>query len=465
MGETYESNMVDESAVATKAERQEARKAEFEEALAEFDRLHAVHGTREAKAFGLELIETYPEFAKAYAKVLGVTEDPAEALEIAELGLSRTKAKPGILKTAIKLARRVRGHEAEIPFLRRLAEFPDEAVAAQTRVAVLCLMTGDGRGALEALDAAEKAGARPEDLLLDRVKAAAMLSDVALTRQYFEQLPPEQAEEIGRTVLSLESRANAIAVRKESGRLRSLASEQLKGWAKHRRLKSDQRRTSFITESGDILGDGVPGSRSVLVVFGGIKEMVGAALPRFGETLGRYRINALYLSDPRRMLLMGGLATFGDYDQSVAGMKRLFESWGIERIYCLGFSAGGYPAISYGLDLGAHRVLTFAAPTTLTGEVSNRDGRARVILNRIRAGVHRELDLRLAMDRYERPPQIISYFGAEMPQDAAQARHLEGAPNVSLRPLEGLSTHGIVPYMMERGMYEPALEELLADRV
>jgi hypothetical protein len=453
---------------AAMAAQKAERKAKFEAALAEYDRLSEAGQESEAWTHGLELIETYPEYGLGYARLITSTRDPAKVLRIADLAINRVKLKPDPLKIAIRAARRVRGHEAEIPFQRWLASYPGEAVAAQRRVAVLCLLSGDGRGALQALDAAEQAGAPPEELRLDRVKGALMATEPALARKLFAQLPPAQADEVREDLVDLETRARALEARKQSGRIRELATTELKEWAQRRGLDPERRQAGFITEAGDMVGEGVRGSRSVVLIFGGIGSMVGAPLPRFAEMLGSHRINAVYLSDPRRMLLMGGLPSFGDYDQSIAGLQRLFRDWGVERIYCLGSSAGGFSAISYGLDLGARRIMTFAAPTTLAGSVADEDGRARVIMKRIRTATTRELDMRAAIGRAaiggrQSPPEIINYYGAEMPQDRAHALHLQGLANVSLRPLEGASTHAVVTFMMERGTYEPALAELLAD--
>lgn len=94
-----------------------------------------------------------------------------------------------------------------------------------------------------------------------------------------------------------------------------------------------------------------------------------------------------------------------------------------------------------------------------------RDHRANVVRDRTRAHTNRELDMRAAITQCADPPEIISYHGETMPADSGYAEHLLGLAKVSLRPLAGVSTHGVAAAMMEQGTFEPAIAELLADRL
>ena len=454
-------------AEAAAGEAADARRAAAHQDLGEFYRLRAAGSTDEAIAVGRRLIEQYPEVPNVYpklARLLTEQGDHAGAVAVVEAGLAHSPPSTGLLWAGVVAITRLEGEHAAVPYLRRLAAFESEAGAANLRLGEMALLAGDGAAALQAYAAAERAGIPADDLARGRVEAALLKGDAPTARRYLDDLDPDQAAQIQPKVLRLEATAGQLEKAKASGRMRSLTSGQLKAWAASRQGAAKDDRAQFVSEHGDILGQAYPGSRSALLVFGGLKDMVGAELPIFDRMIRPYRVNIVYLADPRRLLLMAGLPSFGDYRQTIEGLKELLDAWRVKRIYCMGFSAGGFAAISYGLDLGARRILTFAAPTELIGPVYESDGRARIVVKRVRAHVPQEqLDLRPLIQAHPKPPQIINYYGALMPQDSNQARHLEGLPNVSLRPLPGAATHAVVPLMTQAETYAPALAELLAD--
>lgn len=105
-----------------------------------------------------------------------------------------------------------------------------------------------------------------------------------------------------------------------------------------------------------------PGATKVLITFGGNTGYL--MLPPPIVTLQDTHLIAI--RDPQRCFAMCGVPGLGaTYGDCVANLRVLIEALGGPEIYVTGVSAGGYPALRFGLDLGAQGVLGFSAPTTL----------------------------------------------------------------------------------------------------
>ena len=264
---------------------------------------------------------------------------------------------------------------------------------------------------------------------------------------------------------------NAKARARAPQKLGSGATAELRQWAKERNVPPgtpDAFPEHFATEAGDIVGERVRGSRSLVLAFGGLAAMAAGTLPTLNLLLQRARINTLLLSDPQRLLGLGGILSIGNYQESIAWLKGLMDAWEISNLYCFGSSAGGYPAIRYGLDLRARRILTFAAPTKLTGDLISRrrDSRGKAVLGRLLKHVPKMcVDLRTEIARLgEAAPEIINYYGAAMAEDAFHAQNIEDLPTVRSRPLAGFAGHDVPAILKANGGYAAAFHEFLLDR-
>jgi len=251
-------------------------------------------------------------------------------------------------------------------------------------------------------------------------------------------------------------------------RLKSTTTDELRAWAERTGVPTgdvDGGALRVITEAGDILMERAPGSRALVIVFGGLATMFGGAAEDLGFLVQEKKVNALFLSDPKRLFLLDGLISVGGYPETIAWIKELAETWTAPNIYCLGFSAGGYAALRYGVDLGARRILTFAGATMLTPTLSQVDKRGTALLNRI---LTRKPDMCLNMRDYlmrlgANAPEIINYYGAKMPEDTYHARNLEGLPTVELRQVEAVDTHAVVAGLRKSKLYAEILRGFLHD--
>src|SRR5262249_9757341 len=153
-------------------------------------------------------------------------------------------------------------------------------------------------------------------------------------------LPADEAARLEPLVAELESRIRALKHAARNGRLKALSSSELSAWADYRDLgRLRKAKSAYITETGDMLVDPARDSRAVLLVFGGLKSMTGMELPKFDKALRRFGVSTVYLSDPRRLMLLDGLASFGGFEATVGGLARLVRALRGVRVYCLGFSA------------------------------------------------------------------------------------------------------------------------------
>jgi hypothetical protein len=209
----------------------------------------------------------------------------------------------------------------------------------------------------------------------------------------------------------------------------------------------------------------VPDSRALLVAFGGLSTMFGGTAEDMGFLVRTVRLNALFVSDPQRLFMLGGFTSIGGYWQTIGWLKDLKQAWSIDHIYCLGLSGGGYPALRYGLDLGATRILTFAAPTEITPTITQIDKRATALAHRVLTRRrHMCVNLRDEIAKLgAAAPEIINYYGAEMPEDACHGRNIEGLPTVSSRPVSGLNSHAVIAWLKQSGKFNTILHELLRE--
>ncbi len=104
------------------------------------------------------------------------------------------------------------------------------------------------------------------------------------------------------------------------------------------------------------------GASSVILTFGGNTGYL--MLPPGLVTLPNTHIIAL--RDPKRCFALCGVPGLGaTYADCLANLRTLMSELGATELFCTGVSAGGFPALRYGLDLGAAGVLGFSTPTTL----------------------------------------------------------------------------------------------------
>jgi tetratricopeptide (TPR) repeat protein len=427
-----------------------------------------------ALAAVLAWVEAFPEHAAPAHKLSAVHRkrgDLKAALAALQHGLTRHPDDSALLKSASKLCALIGDLDSAVEYLLACTESEtgDDRRESLLQVAHWRLGLADAAGAKQAFDDAFALGEQPDR---HRFSLARIAYLQRAGSRGLALLDTEEAEN-GATPATegLRQKLQSLGAERTPPpaiRLRSPATEELKAFAAARNVPMGQANaaaTRLITEAGDVLIERVPESRALLVGFGGLSTMFGGMAEDMGFLVQTVRVNTLFVSDPQRLLMLGGFASIGEYWTTIGWIKDLKQAWGIDHIYTLGLSGGGFPALRYGLDLDATRILTFAAPTELTATLSQIDKRGTAILHRLwTRRPHMCVNLREEIARLgAAAPEIINYYGADMPEDAYHARNIEGLPTVSSRAVEGLASHGVIGWLKQSGIFRDILHEFLRE--
>lgn len=444
-----------------------------------YNRLKQAMEDAEASGDGARILSTGAAWVSAFpshaapalrlAAAQRATGDIDGALATIQVALRSAPKDLNLLKTASKLCALKEDYDQAIQYRLICAEYPNEARESMLSIARFRAALADSGGAQEALEDAIAAGETRDKQRLLAARIAYLRRD---RDSGLALLDSEEAENgLSQEIENIRRKLNNLPAARESRpaiRLRSPATSELRTWAEKSNIPTGtikDGKARMITEAGDMLIDRAPDSRSLLLTFGGLSTMFGGVAEDMEFVVRNVAINTIFVSDPQRLFMLGGFASVGEYWTSIGWLKDLKHAWGIENFYCLGLSGGGYPAIRYGLDLGARRVLTFAAPTEITPTITQTDKRATALANRVlMRKPHMCVNLRAEIARFGTDaPQIINYYGADMREDSYHARNIEGLPTVSLRPVANLDSHAVIAWLKQSGSFREILQEFLGD--
>ncbi len=244
------------------------------------------------------------------------------------------------------------------------------------------------------------------------------------------------------------------------------------GWAERLKHGNALLRRTFPGVAAETLPDAAsydnaallvapcPGARTLVISFGGNTNFL--MLPQSIVTLPDAHLIAI--RDPARCFALCGLPVLGaDYAACLASLRRLIDSLGASHIYCTGVSAGGYPALRFGLDLGARGVLAFSPPTTLDvaddgdAPLSRYPQLTALYKHRDRLGI--ELDLARAYRASRNRPGVLLLYSPSHDRDAWLANRMRGIDGVDISAVSPEAGHRVylwlnaqnrIPYYIER---------------
>jgi hypothetical protein len=208
-----------------------------------------------------------------------------------------------------------------------------------------------------------------------------------------------------------------------------------------------------------------PAADAVLIVFCGRFHRIGMSLSAMHRWFGRLPASLVYLRDFRHLFYLSGLPSLGaNRDDTIAALRRMVASLNGRRILCLGASAGTYPALHYGLDLGAEAVVGLSGAIDLSVDFNARLTGAETI-----ARLHAELpaaaiDLRRAYATAPKPPRARIAYGADNWDDRLHAESMRGLSTVRLEAVDACDNHNVTLELIRRGQFEPMLNWLLSPR-
>jgi hypothetical protein len=160
--------------------------------------------------------------------------------------------------------------------------------------------------------------------------------------------------------------------------------------------------------------------------------------------------HVISIRDPKRCFALAGVPGLGErYETCVENLRRIIATLGAKDIFVAGVSAGGYPALRYGFDLGAQGVLGMSAPTTLNlGDDPNAPmSRYPQLTALYRERPEVAIDLvPLYANTLPRPNVILAYSPSNV-RDSWLANRMRGINGVDLVTVDDEAGHRVFTWL------------------
>lgn len=203
-----------------------------------------------------------------------------------------------------------------------------------------------------------------------------------------------------------------------------------------------------------------PGARNLLITFGGNTGYLLLA----PAILDRADCHVLALRDPRRCFAVAGIPGLGaTYAQCLESIRLLAAALDAESIFCCGASAGGYPALRYGLDLRACGVLAFSPPTTLDlrDDYDAPLSRYPQLTALYKAAPEMAIDLAKPYERAEQHPSAILFYSSSNARDVWLATRMSHIRGIEIRAVADEAGHRVFQWLNETNTIPYHLDHLL----
>ncbi len=194
-------------------------------------------------------------------------------------------------------------------------------------------------------------------------------------------------------------------------------------------MVDDPERDVIVAEAG--------GATTAVLVFTGTNDGMSFPLVILDRYLAAMGVTAVYIKDFHRLRFLMGVRSLGeDYRGTLTALQGLVDRFGVARLCTMGNCEGGFAAIRYGAELGADRILAFAAPTHSPPESFTRlEGYRYMLRSRLRANVAEEwLDLKPFLEAGKYRLKIHLFYEEAVTRDRLHALHLADVPGVRLHP-------------------------------
>jgi len=206
-----------------------------------------------------------------------------------------------------------------------------------------------------------------------------------------------------------------------------------------------------------------PGATKVLITFGGNTGYL--MLPPPIVTLENTHLIAI--RDPQRCFALCGIPGLGaTYAECVNNLRHLIDALGGPEIYVTGVSAGGYPALRYGLDLGAQGVLGFSAPTTL--DLADDPGADLSRYPQLTALYRQQPDIPLDLARLyagaSPRPSVILLFSLSNDRDTWLADRMRPIEGIEADPVANEAGHRVFVWLNAANAIPQYFDRLFALR-
>lgn len=199
-----------------------------------------------------------------------------------------------------------------------------------------------------------------------------------------------------------------------------------------------------------------------LVFFGGNGDR-NFTLPH--PLINRLGIHLIFIKDSVRCFSLCEVARLGPgFDANLPRLKLILAELEATSVFCLGTSAGAFPALKFGLELDALGVLTFSGTASLN--IDDDPGATLAKYPQLR-GIYtkaRHLGTSMATEyaKSKVHPSVTFVYGEKNKRDAYFASFMEGIHGVQMYPIEGFPGHGSFAESLSRGVFPDLLDMLFA---
>ena len=206
----------------------------------------------------------------------------------------------------------------------------------------------------------------------------------------------------------------------------------------------------------------VPGSDTVVIVFGGTHHRLWIAFSLLHEILRRTGVSVIYCRDLQRLWYEAGIIGLGeDFASTLQGFRALIRRYGATRVLTLGNCMGCLGALRHGLLLGAQGVLALSPKLRLLADPEPPQERHRFKpLAENRCATHRNI----RREYLEAPsrPKVTLVFGEDCAEDSDDAHAMANVGGVTLAGIPESSDTNSVKDLIVRGLFEPLLRDFIA---
>lgn len=184
-----------------------------------------------------------------------------------------------------------------------------------------------------------------------------------------------------------------------------------------------------------------------------------AIMAKLLESLG---VSILILKDATRFNYLRGVAGLGANLSEVAdSINKIVIQENIKQSYIVGFSSGGYGSLFMSTKIPCQAYLGFSIHSSLSKNSALPKGKflTSEVLDQVPPS--ELLDIKKLINAEELQPKRILVFGEDSQNDKAHSLHLDGTPNLILKPLAECG-HISVGKCIENKTFKPMLEELIS---
>ena len=197
-----------------------------------------------------------------------------------------------------------------------------------------------------------------------------------------------------------------------------------------------------------------PGATMTIIGFGAIRgAFAGIGWDLFERVVVQtLNANFIILEDSDERIFLSGIKSLGDYEASVAAVRRILAEFADTTIVATGASGGVFGAINFAADLGVRHIVAFAGPTSIEVGEENEN---RQVYRRISADIAagRFPRVNLAEKVNGSAIERIDFFVAGQSEfDMAQMNALRSqCPQVHPIIFEDSDSHIVTDYAIEDG--------------